>query len=72
MAYAVFLFATTHDTIRAERLATAAGVLAEVIPQPPGAKGRCGVALRVPAAAAAQLLIVFAAEGLADFETEER
>lgn len=70
--HALFLFATTHDTIKAERLAAAAGVAGEVIPQPPGATGRCGVALQVPAPAATKWAEVLAAAGLADFRIEER
>lgn len=70
--YALFLFATTHDTIKAERLAVAAGVAGEVIPQPPGATGRCGVALQVPAAAVTMLSEVFVAARLADFKIEEQ
>ncbi len=72
MPYAVFLFATTHDTVKAERMAGAAGLNAEVIPQPPGDKGRCGVALRVPRPQKDALARLLVAGGLADFEVEER
>ena len=72
MPYAVFLFATTHDTVKAERLASAAGITAEVIPQPPGDKGRCGVALRVPRSQKESLAHLLIAGGLPDFEVEER
>jgi hypothetical protein len=69
--YAVFDFASTHDTIAAERLATARGYVAEVIPQPPGRTGRCGVALRVSATEAEELAEIFAGGGLTDFELLE-
>jgi len=66
--YAVFDFASTHDTIAAERLATARGYRAEVIPQPPGRTGRCGVALRVSAGEADELAGIFSRGGLTDFK----
>lgn len=68
----VFLFTTTHDTIKADRLARAAAFAAEVIPQPPGKSGRCGVALAARAADHAALEHLFRDAGLADFDLEAR
>lgn len=72
MPSVVFLFATTHDTIKAERLARERGFDAAVVPQPPGRTGRCGVALEVEAARGAALNDIFDAAGLRDFEYFER
>jgi hypothetical protein len=66
--YAVLHFASTHDTILAEKLAMQRGFKAEVIPQPPGTTGRCGVALQVAAADLEALRDVFVNRGLADFD----
>ncbi len=68
----VFYFATTHDTIKADRLARAAGVAVEVIPRPPGKSGRCGIALAAPAGDRALLETVFREAGVADFDVEEK
>jgi len=68
---AVLAFASTHDTILAEKLATQRGFEAEVIPRPPGTTGRCGVALRVAAADLEALKDVFVRGGLADFGVAE-
>jgi hypothetical protein len=68
---AVLHFASTHDTILAERLATEGGYAAEVIPRPPGKIGRCGVALVVAAADVDPLRLIFERGGLADFEIAE-
>ncbi|NIT37392.1 MAG: DUF3343 domain-containing protein [candidate division Zixibacteria bacterium] len=64
-------FASTHDTILAEKLATGHGFEAEVIPRPPGMTGRCGVALQVAAADLDALTEMFAKQGLADFNVAE-
>lgn len=64
-------FASTHDTILAEKLATRRGFEAEVIPRPPGTTGRCGVALQVAAADLDALTEIFAKQGLADFDVAE-
>ena len=69
--FAVMHFASTHDTISAERLALRHGYGAEVVPRPPGDTGRCGVALRVDAASVEDLNVIFAAEGLEDFHVAE-
>ncbi len=69
--YAVLQFASTHDTIMAERLATERGYDAEVVPRPPGETGRCGVALQVAAADLNALSEIFARGGLADFDVAE-
>lgn len=69
--YAVIQFASTHDTILAERLATERGYDAEVIPRPPGKTGRCGVALQVAAADVEALAAIFVRGGLADFDVAE-
>lgn len=61
-------FASTHDTILAEKLATQRGFEAEVIPRPPGTTGRCGVALQVAAADLEALKEIFVRGGLADFD----
>jgi hypothetical protein len=68
---AVLHFASTHDTMLAERLATERGYAAEVIPRPPGKIGRCGVALEVAAADVEALRGIFERGGLADFEIVE-
>ncbi len=68
---AVLHFASTHDTILAERLATERGYAAEVIPRPPGKTGRCGVALEVAAPDLDALKEIFERGGLADFEIAE-
>jgi|GEM_PF-2469283 len=68
---AVLHFASTHDTIMAERLAGQRGYVAEVIPRPPGKVGRCGVALKVAAADVNALTEIFAKRGLADFHVAE-
>jgi len=67
----IFLFATTHETIRAERLAQEKGFDVTVIPQPPGRTGRCGVALQGPPGAAAALRELFLAAGFDDVEVVE-
>ena len=64
---AVMHFASTHDTISAERLAAQHSFPAEVIPRPPGTTGRCGVALQVAAADAGKLTAIFVEGGLEDF-----
>jgi hypothetical protein len=69
--HAVLHFASTHDTIMAERLAAQRGYAAEVIPRPPGKIGRCGVALKVAAADLDALTGIFAKQGLADFDVAE-
>jgi len=69
--YAVLQFASTHDTIMAERLAAQRGCAAEVIPRPPGTTGRCGVALKVAAADLNALAKMFVKQGLADFDVAE-
>jgi hypothetical protein len=65
--YVVFHFASTHDTISAEKLGARGGYEVEVIPRPPGTTGRCGVALQAAAADAETLAAIFAAGGLEDF-----
>jgi hypothetical protein len=69
--YAVIQFASTHDTILAERLATERGYDAEVIPRPPGKTGRCGVALQIDAADLKALSEIFVRGGLGDFDVAE-
>jgi hypothetical protein len=64
-------FASTHDTISAERLAMRHGFAAEVIPRPPGTTGRCGVALQVAAADVDELAAIFTNGGLGDFYLAE-
>jgi hypothetical protein len=71
MATTLFLFATTHDTILAERLARSRDIAAELVPKPAGYTGRCGIALAVAAAAAGGLREILTAEGFSDFETAE-
>jgi hypothetical protein len=68
---AVLHFASTHDTILAERLAAERGYRAEVIPRPPGKIGRCGVALQVATADLEVLKEIFARGGLKDFDVAE-
>lgn len=63
----VMHFASTHDTISAERLASEHGFSAEVIPRPPGIIGRCGVALQVAVADVDKLRAIFVEGGLEDF-----
>lgn len=66
-----FLFATTHDTIKGERVAHSAGYPALVVPRPPGRTGRCGVALRTLTLHVLQLRKVFDAAALTDYEVVE-
>jgi hypothetical protein len=66
--YAVLHFASTHDTIAAEKVAERSGYRAEVIPRPPGLTGRCGVALRVAGADLDGLVAALEAEGLRDYD----
>jgi hypothetical protein len=68
---AVMHFASTHDTISAERLASQHGFGAEVIPRPPGTIGRCGVALQVAVADVDKLRAIFVEGGLEDFNVAE-
>lgn len=42
---AVFTFDTTHHALWAEEVAGEAGIPVEVIPAPPAAQARCGLAL---------------------------
>ena len=42
----VFTFDTTHHALWAEEIAGEAGIPAEVIPAPAGAKARCNLALQ--------------------------
>jgi hypothetical protein len=67
----VIHFASTHDTISAERLASQHGFKAEVIPRPPGTIGRCGVALQVAVADVDKLRAIFVENGLEDFRLAE-
>jgi hypothetical protein len=68
---AVLHFASTHDPMLAERLATGRGYAAEVIPRPPGKIGRCGVALEVAAPDLDALTEIFKQGGLTGFEIAE-
>lgn len=69
--FAVVHFASTHDTISAERLAARYGYDADVIPRPPGTADRCGVALQVAAADVDKLTALFVGGGLEDFYLAE-
>ena len=69
--YVIFHFASTHDTISAERSAVQHGYGAEVIPRPPGTVGRCGVALQITAADVEALKAIFFGGGLEDFYVAE-
>ena len=69
--HVIFHFASTHDTISAERLVVQHGYGAEVIPRPPGTVGRCGVALQVAAADVEALTAIFVGGGLEDFYAAE-
>lgn len=42
----IFVFETTHHAMWAEELAKESGIPIEVIPSPPEAKAKCGIALR--------------------------
>ena len=42
----LFLFDTTHQAMWAEDVAREKGIPAEVVAAPPGAKAKCGLALR--------------------------
>lgn len=41
----VLLFETTHHALWAEQVAVEAGLAAELVPAPAGARARCGLAL---------------------------
>jgi len=71
MVFHLFLFDTTHDTVLAEQLARRAGYDVQVVPQPPGRTGRCGIALQVAPAASAPLRGIFLREGLGNFDLVE-
>lgn len=60
----VFLFDTSHHAMWAEDVAGEQEVPAEVIPAPPEADAKCGVALRVPAENADDLRATFDGEGI--------
>lgn len=58
-----FTFATTHHALWAEEVAREAGLPAEVIPAPAGARARCNLALRTfPEDARALMAALRAAE----------
>lgn len=72
MKAAVFIFATTHEVMAAEKLATARGFSTEVIPEPPGRTGRCGIALRLETSDAERFKAVLTAEGFKEYSLEYR
>jgi hypothetical protein len=60
----VLVFDTTHHALWAEQVALEAGCAAEVVPAPPAAHARCGLALAFLPAEEAPLLAALAAAGV--------
>jgi hypothetical protein len=61
----VYLFDTTTLALWAEEVALQRGLPAEVVPSPPGADDKCGLALRTPVAHGGTLEAAMNEEGIA-------
>ncbi len=61
----LFTFETTHMALWAEDTARERGIPAEVVPAPPEAKAKCGLALRTFPERAEDLAAAMRAEGIA-------
>ena len=60
----LFTFDTTHMALWAEDVARERGVPAEIVPAPPEAKAKCGLALRALVARADELAAALRVEGV--------
>jgi hypothetical protein len=61
----IFTFETTHLALWAEDTAHERGIPVDVVPAPPEAKAKCGIALRTPAARTDELAAALRDEGIA-------
>ncbi|NNF25674.1 MAG: DUF3343 domain-containing protein [Gemmatimonadetes bacterium] len=59
-----FIFETTHHAMWAEDVAREQSIPAEVVPAPPAADAKCGLALRTPDSQADQLATALDQEGI--------
>ena len=59
-----FIFETTHHAMWAEDVAREQSIPAEVVPAPPAADAKCGLALRTPETQADQLAAALEQEGI--------
>ena len=66
----VFIFDTSHHAMWAEDVAEDNAIPAEVVPAPPDADAKCGLALRVPEDRAEELRTAFDGEGVPYRELE--
>ena len=60
----LFTFDTTHLALWAEDTARERAIPAEIVPAPPEAKAKCGLALRTSAASAEELATALTEEGI--------
>ncbi len=60
----LFTFETTHMALWAEDTARERNVPAEIVPAPPEAKAKCGLALRAEVVRADELSAAFREEGI--------
>ena len=60
----LFTFGTTHLALWAEDTAHKQAIPAEIVPAPPEAKAKCGLALRTSAASAERLATALTEEGI--------
>ena len=60
----LFTFDTTHMALWAEDTARERSIPAEIVPAPPEAKAKCGLALRAEVARADELSTAFREEGV--------
>jgi hypothetical protein len=61
----LFTFETTHLALWAEDTARERGIPVDVVPAPPEAKAKCGIALRTLAARSDELAAALRDEGIA-------
>lgn len=62
---ALFTFDTTHMALWAEEVAREEGIPAEIVPAPPEARAKCGLALATPGPSVPELETALAREGVA-------
>lgn len=60
----LFTFETTHQALWAEDTARERGIPVEVVPAPPEARAKCGIALRTFADRAEELAAALTEEGI--------
>ena len=63
-AVRTFVFETTHHAMWAEDVAREQGIVAEVVPAPPEADAKCGLALRTQSDQSAELEAALEREGI--------